>query len=83
MDLWKNYKATVAKIFPDVEFVKRHAEWTNKKGVNLTADLYSGEHLIKSRQVEIWDDKSCSIHNNIISLRQDLIYPVLVWISWE
>ena len=46
MDLWKNYKATVAKIFPDVEFVKRHAEWTNKKGVNLTADLYSGEHLI-------------------------------------
>ena len=66
MDLWKNYKATVAKIFPDIEFVKRHAEWTNKKGVNLTADLYSGEHLIKSRQVEIWDDKSCSIHNNII-----------------
>jgi len=66
MDLWKNYKATVAEIFPDIEFVKRHAEWTNKKGVNLTADLYSGEHLIKSRQVEIWDGKSCSIHNNII-----------------
>ena len=32
MDLWKNYKATVAEIFPDIEFVKRHAEWTNKKG---------------------------------------------------
>ena len=49
MDLWKNYKATVAKIFPDIQFVQRHAEWTNKKGVNLTADLYKGDHLIKSR----------------------------------
>ena len=66
MDLWKNYKAAVANIFPDIKFVQRHAEWTNDKGVNLTADLYSGEHIIKSRQVEIWDDKSCSIHNNII-----------------
>ena len=53
MDLWKNYKDTVAKIFPDMKFVQRHAEWTNDKGVNLTADLYSGEHIIKSRQVEI------------------------------
>ena len=66
MDLWKNYKATVANIFPDIKFVQRHAEWTNDKGVNLTADLYSGEHIIKSRQVEIWDNKNCSIHNNII-----------------
>ena len=32
MDLWKNYKATVAKIFPDIKFVQRHAEWTNDKG---------------------------------------------------
>ena len=67
MDLWKNYKATVAKIFPDIKFVQRHAEWTNDKGVNLTADLYRGEHIIKSRQIEIWDNKSCSIHNNIIN----------------
>ena len=66
MDLWKNYKATVANIFPDIKFVQRHAEWTNDKGVNLTADLYRGEHIIKSRQIEIWDNKSCSIHNNII-----------------
>ena len=66
MDLWKNYKAAVANIFPDIKFVQRHAEWTNDKGVNLTADLYSGEHIIKSRQVEIWDNKNCSIHNNII-----------------
>ncbi len=66
MDLWKNYKNIVSDVFPDIEFVERHAEWTNDKGVNLTADLYKGDHLIKSRQVEIWDDKFCSIHNNII-----------------
>ena len=66
MDLWKNYKTTVKNIFPDVKFVQRHAEWTNDKGVNLAADLYKGDHIIKSRQIEIWDDKSCSIHNNII-----------------
>ena len=66
MNLWKNYKASIAKIFPDMKFVSRHAKWTNDKDVNLTADLYSGEHLIKSRQVEIWDNKSCSIYNNIL-----------------
>ena len=33
-DLWVNYKATVAELFPDIQFVQRHAEWTNKKGVN-------------------------------------------------
>ena len=65
-DLWVNYKATVAELFPDIQFVQRHAEWTNKKGVNLTADLYKGQHFIKSRQIEIWDNKSCTIHNNII-----------------
>ena len=63
MNLWKNYKASIANIFPDMKFVQRHAEWTNDKDVNLTADLYSGKHLIKSRQVEIWDNKSCSIYN--------------------
>ena len=66
MNLWKNYKTVVSDVFPDIEFVERHAEWTSDKGVNLTADLYKGDHIIKSRQIEIWDDKSCSIHNNII-----------------
>ena len=42
MDLWKNYKTVVSDVFPDIEFVERHAEWTNDKGVNLTADLYKG-----------------------------------------
>ena len=66
MNLWKNYKTSLANVFPDMKFVQRHAEWTNDKDVNLTADLYSGKHLIKSRQVEIWDNKSCSIYNNIL-----------------
>ena len=66
MNLWKNYKTVVSDVFPDIEFVERHAEWTSDKGVNLTADLYKGDHIIKSRQIEIWDDKSYSIHNNII-----------------
>ena len=29
-------------------------------------DSYKGQHFIKSRQIEIWDNKSCTIHNNII-----------------
>ena len=45
MDLWKNYKTSLANVFPDMKFVQRHAEWTNDKGVNLTADLYKGDHI--------------------------------------
>ena len=60
MNLWKNYKTVVSDVFPDIEFVERHAEWTSDKGVNLTADLYKGDHIIKSRQIEIWDDKDPS-----------------------
>ena len=52
-DLWVNYKATVAELFPDIQFVQRHAEWTNKKGVNLTADLYKGQHFIKLSLIHI------------------------------
>ena len=66
MDLWKNYKTVVSDVFPDIEFVERHAEWTNDKGINLTADLYKGKHFIKSRHVDIWDGKNLNIHNNII-----------------
>ena len=66
MDLWKNYRTAVSDVFPDIEFVERHAEWTNDKGVNLTADLYKGKHFIKSRHVDIWDGKNLNIHNNII-----------------
>ena len=64
-DLWAGYKSAVFDTFPDLKFEKQHESWTNKRGVNLTADLYSGKYFIKSRHVDIWDDK-LYIHNNVI-----------------
>jgi len=42
----------------------RWAYWKNK-GTTLVADLYRNNHILKSREVEIYDEKSC-IYNNII-----------------
>ena len=64
-DLWANYRSAVFETFPDLKFEKQHVHWTNKKDVHLTADLYSGQYFIKSRHVDIWDDK-LNIHNNVI-----------------
>ena len=64
-DLWAGYKSAVFDTFPDLKFEKQHESWTNKRGVNLTADLYSGKYFIKSRHVDIWDEK-LNIHNNVI-----------------
>ena len=65
MDLWKNYKKTLNEIFPEFEFESRWCEWKNKKDLTLTADIYTAPHFIKSRQVDIYDDKS-DIYNNVI-----------------
>ena len=64
-DLWAGYRSAVFDTFPDLKFEKQHESWTNKRGVNLTADLYSGKYFIKSRHVDIWDEK-LNIHNNVI-----------------
>ena len=64
-DLWAGYKSAVFDTFPDLKFEKQHESWTNKKDVHLTADLYSGKYFIKSRHVDIWDEK-LNIHNNVI-----------------
>ena len=64
-DLWAGYKSAVFDTFPDLKFEKQHESWTNKIVVNLTADLYSGKYFIKSRHVDIWDEK-LNIHNNVI-----------------
>ena len=40
------------------------AEW-ERKDTWLTAKTYSAPYIIKSREVEIWNEKSC-IYNNII-----------------
>ena len=65
-DLWAGYRSAVFDVFPDLTFESNHATWENKKGVKLTADLYSGKYFLKSRHVDIWDGKQLNIHNNII-----------------
>ena len=64
-DLWAGYKSAVFDTFPDLKFEKQHESWTNTRGVNLNADLYSVKYFIKSRHVDIWDEK-LNIHNNVI-----------------
>ena len=63
-DLWKDYKKVLFETFPDLELSDTWAEWPTK-GNELTAKIYTNEYIIKSREVEIWDKKSC-IYNNII-----------------
>ena len=63
-NLWKNYKDAVAETFPDLSFRECWASWEGKK-LSLTAETYVHPYFIKSRQVDIWGEKSC-IYNNII-----------------
>ena len=63
-NLWKKYKSTLNEILPDLEFGRTWANW-NGKGTTLLAKTFTHPHLIKSREVEIWSDKSC-IYNNIL-----------------
>ena len=65
MNLWKKYKEILHKTFPlhnGVDSV--WAEWESKN-TWLTAKTYTAPYIIKSREVEIWNEKSC-IYNNII-----------------
>ena len=72
MNLWKNYKSLLYKTFPDLKFESEWASWEGK-GTNLTAKTYTNPYFIKSREVDIWSDKSC-IYNTII-------YPCLLYTS--
>ena len=65
MNLWHSYK----KILHDT--ISLHngvdsvwANWESKKTF-ITAKIYTNQYLIKSREVEIWSDKTC-IYNNIL-----------------
>ena len=65
MNLWKEYKDALH------ESIDLHngvgnvwAQWESK-GTTLLAKTYSNQHLIKSREVEIWSENSC-IYNNIL-----------------
>ena len=64
MNLWKNYKSLLFETFPDLEVKETWAEWEGK-GTNLTARIFTNPYFIKSREVDIWSDKS-SIYNTII-----------------
>lgn len=64
MDLWKQYKESLFEIFSDLEWSSDWATWTGK-GIDLTAKIYTSPHILKSREVEIWNDTSC-IYNTII-----------------
>ena len=63
MKLWEQYKdalhETISLLDDEV-----WGEWESK-GMSLQAKTYSHPNLIKSREVEIWNDK-CSIYNNIL-----------------
>ena len=69
MNLWKNYKNILFDTIPDM--VKNY-EWANWEGkdTHLVANLYTQEHLIKSREVKIWSETSC-IYNNILVINQN------------
>ena len=65
MNLWKNYKNVLHETLPlhnGVDSV--WAEW-ERKNTWLTAKTYTAPYIIKSREVEIFNEKSC-IYNSII-----------------
>ena len=65
VDLWVNYKKVLDDVFPEFKFDSRWCEWKGKNDLTLTADIFTAPHFIKSRQVDIKNDKS-NIYNNVI-----------------
>ena len=65
MNLWKEYKDALHESI-DLHNGVGHvwAQWESK-GTTLLAKTYTNQHLIKSREGEIWSDTSC-IYNNIL-----------------
>ena len=65
MNLWEKYKDVLhntISLHNGVDSV--WAQWESKETF-LTAKTYTTQYFIKSREVEIWNEKSC-IYNNII-----------------
>jgi len=65
MNLWKEYKDVLhdtINLHNNVGSV--WAQWESKK-TYLTAKTYTNPYIIKSREVEIWNETTC-IYNNII-----------------
>ena len=64
MNLWGNYKEVLHDTL-DLQFAHPWADWEGSKGTVLSAKVFKQDYIIKSRVVEIWNEKS-SIYNNII-----------------
>ena len=64
MNLWKNYKNFLFETFSDLQLDCNWANWTGD-GINLEASIHTSPYILKSRSVEIWNEKTC-IYNNII-----------------
>ena len=65
MNLWVNYKKILHETLPLHNGVGSVWATWESKGTYLTAKTYTTPYIIKSREVEIWNEKSC-IYNNII-----------------
>jgi len=63
-DLWFFYKKVIWETFPDLENIGDWADWEGND-LSLSAKLYQSKYIMKSREVEIWSDKSC-IYNTIM-----------------
>ena len=63
MNLWDQYKDTLHETISLLDD-EVWGKWESK-GMSLQAKTYSHPNLIKSREVEIWNDKCC-IYNNIL-----------------
>ena len=71
MNLWGNYKEVLHDTL-DLQFAHPWADW-EAKGTVLSAKVFKHDYIIKSRVVEIWNEKS-SIYNNINVLSDNLIF---------
>ena len=65
VDLWVNYKKVLDDVFPEFKFDSRWCEGKGKDDLTLTADIFTAPHFIKSRRVDIYNEKS-DIYNNVI-----------------
>ena len=63
-DVWKNYKKVLWETFPNLENICDWADWEGKN-LNLSAKIYNSPYILKAREVEIWNEKTC-IYNTII-----------------
>ena len=64
MNLWQNYKKVLFNTF-DLEPDATSMEWEGKRNTSLKATEYRHKYFLKSREVEIYNEKS-SIYNNIL-----------------